>query len=98
MLLHCVFYVPTLSVTNAIAFANLKDAQRDFGFVRVWGTIGWIAASWLLIFIPIDWPKVSSMADSGGFVAWIGTALGTLKAGPAFDGARHPLEGASSNP
>ena len=87
MLLHCVFYVPTLSVTNAIAFANLKDAQRDFGFVRVWGTIGWIAASWPLIFIPIDWPKVSSMADSGGFVAWIGTALGTLKTGPAMEAA-----------
>ena len=45
MLVHCLFYVPTLSVTNAIAFANLKDAQKDFGFVRLWGTIGWIAAS-----------------------------------------------------
>ena len=30
MLLYCVFYVPTLSVTNAIAFANLKDAQKRF--------------------------------------------------------------------
>ncbi len=37
MLLHCFFYVPTLSVTNAIAFANLKDAQKDFGPIRVWG-------------------------------------------------------------
>ncbi len=62
MLLHCFFYVPTLSITNAIAFANLKDAQKDFGFVRVWGTIGWIAASWPFIFIPIDWAKVPSMA------------------------------------
>ena len=72
MLLHCFFYVPTLSVTNAIAFANLKDAQKDFGFVRVWGTIGWIAASWPFIFIPIDWAKVPSMAEAGGFVAWLG--------------------------
>ena len=32
MLLHCFFYVPTMSVTNAIAFANIKDAQKDFGF------------------------------------------------------------------
>jgi hypothetical protein len=56
-LLHCFFYVPSLSATNAIAFANLKDAQKDFGFVRLWGTIGWIAASWPLIFILIDWAR-----------------------------------------
>ena len=65
MLLHCFFFVPTLSITNAIAFANLKDAQKDFGFVRVWGTIGWIAASWPFIFIPIDWAKVPSMGEAG---------------------------------
>jgi nucleoside transporter len=52
MLLHCFFYVPTLSVTNAIAFANLTDAQKEFGKVRLWGTIGWIAAAWPLVFIP----------------------------------------------
>jgi nucleoside transporter len=84
MLLHCFFYVPTLSITNAIAFANLKDAQKDFGFVRLWGTIGWIAASWPFIFIPIDWTKVPTMAQAGGFVAWLGKALSTLKTGPAM--------------
>src|SRR5262249_11682124 len=87
MLLHCFFYVPTLSVTNAIAFANLKDAQKDFGFVRLWGTIGWIAASWPFIFIPIDWALVPSMNDAGGFVAWLGKALSTLKTGSAMEAA-----------
>jgi nucleoside transporter len=52
MLVHCFFYVPTISVANALAFANLKDAQSDFGKVRLWGTIGWIAASWPLLFMP----------------------------------------------
>src|ERR1700722_4501426 len=45
MLVHCLFYVPTLSVTNSIAFANLKDA-RDFGVIRMGGTIGWMLAAW----------------------------------------------------
>ena len=58
MLLHCVFYVPTISITNSIAFANLKDPAREFGPVRVWGTIGWIVASWPFIFILVDWAKV----------------------------------------
>jgi nucleoside transporter len=89
MLLHCFFYVPTLSITNAIAFANLKDAQKDFGFVRLWGTIGWIAASWPFIFIPIDWAKVPSMTQAGGFVQWLGAALSPsmLKTGPAMEAA-----------
>jgi nucleoside transporter len=85
MLLHCFFYVPTMSVTNAIAFAHIKDAQKDFGFIRVWGTVGWIAASWPLIFIPIDWAKVPSIDQAGGVISWLGTALGTLKTGPAME-------------
>jgi nucleoside transporter len=51
MLLHCFFYVPTLSVTNAIAFANMKDS-REFGFVRSFGTIGWILAGWVYFAAP----------------------------------------------
>lgn len=52
MMVHCLFYVPTISITNSIAFANLKDPQHDFGPVRLWGTIGWIAAALPYIFFP----------------------------------------------
>ena len=51
MLVHSLFYVPTISVANALAFANLKDPQREFGPVRMGGTIGWILAAWPLYFI-----------------------------------------------
>ena len=37
-------YAPTLALTNSISFANLPYRDRDFGPVRLWGTIGWIAA------------------------------------------------------
>ena len=87
MLLHCFFYVPTISMTNAIAFANIKDAQKDFGFIRVWGTFGWIAAAWPLIFIPIDWGKVPAQVQGESWVSWLGKALGTLKTGPAMEAA-----------
>src|SRR5215475_12954030 len=30
MSVHCLLYVPTISITNSIAFANLKDAQKEF--------------------------------------------------------------------
>lgn len=51
MLVHNLMYVPTLSLTNAICFHHLKDAQKQFGKVRMWGTIGWVAASWPFVFI-----------------------------------------------
>src|SRR5437660_564684 len=76
MLVHSLFYVPTISITNSIAFANLKDPQHEFGQVRLWGTIGWIAASWPLVFILVDWSKV---ADFGSvpFFEWPVCALST---------------------
>lgn len=51
MLIHSLFYVPTISVANALAFANLKDPQKEFGPVRMGGTIGWVLAAWPLYFI-----------------------------------------------
>lgn len=44
-------YVPTISVANSLAFANLKDPAKDFGFVRMGGTVGWIIVSWPFIFL-----------------------------------------------
>jgi nucleoside transporter len=84
MMLHCFFYVPTLSITNGIAFANLKDPQHDFGKVRLWGTFGWIAAAWPFLFIPVDWAKVPTIEAAGGVVSWVGAALSTLKTGDAM--------------
>jgi nucleoside transporter len=86
MLVHSLFYVPTLSITNGIAFANLKDPQREFGPVRLWGTIGWIAASWPFIFLLADWDKVPALS-SVGFVSWLGAVLGTAKTGAALQEA-----------
>jgi predicted MFS family arabinose efflux permease len=51
MLIHSLFYVPTISVANSLAFANLKDPAKEFGLIRMGGTIGWILASWPLYFI-----------------------------------------------
>ena len=49
---YSIVYMPTLSLTNSLAFAHLDDPDRGFPKVRVWGTIGWILASWLF---PLVW-------------------------------------------
>jgi nucleoside transporter len=43
-------YAPTISLTNSLAFSHLKDAEREFGQVRMFGTLGWIAAGTVLWF------------------------------------------------
>ena len=85
MLIHCLFYVPTISITNSIAFANVTDAQKDFGLVRLWGTIGWIAASWPFIFLLADWDairvRLAEMTPPVGLLQWLGVVLGTAHTG-----------------
>jgi nucleoside transporter len=86
MLVHCLFYVPTISITNSIAFANMKDAQKEFGLVRMGGTIGWILAAWPFTFILVDWDKVHS-AQTQGLVDWLGTVLSSGLTGSALKDA-----------
>ena len=50
-LVFSLLYVPTLSVTNAVAFAHLKDPAKDFGAVRMGGTVGWVLVSWPFVFL-----------------------------------------------
>ena len=61
MLIHCLLYVPTLSISNlnrVLPVAHMKDAKKEFGLVRMGGTIGWILAAWPFVFIMVDWEKV----------------------------------------
>lgn len=85
MLVHCLLYVPTISITNSIAFANLKSG-RDFGLVRMGGTVGWILAAWPFTFVFVDWAAVDA-AEPQGFVNWLGTALGNPLTGDAAKAA-----------
>lgn len=48
MFLFALAFAPTLALSNSISFRHLADARREFGSVRVFGTIGWICAGLVL--------------------------------------------------
>lgn len=50
-LVYSLLYVPTLSVANSVAFANLAEPARDFGAIRMGGTVGWMLVSWPFVFL-----------------------------------------------
>ncbi len=39
---YCLTYAPTLGLTNSLAFQHLSDSEKEFGWIRVGGSIGWI--------------------------------------------------------
>lgn len=69
--LSVAFYMPTIALSNTVAFSILSrngyDTIRDFPPIRVWGTVGFIAAMWFVNFAyvtPEGWLGFSADAPS----------------------------------
>lgn len=48
VLAYCLCYMPTMALTNSLAFRQMRSPQAEFGPIRVLGTIGWIVAGLLI--------------------------------------------------
>ena len=51
---YMIAYMPTLALVNSVAFNQMKDPSKEFAFVRVFGTIGWIVAGLTISFFGWD--------------------------------------------
>lgn len=54
LLVYMIIYMPTLALVNAISFKQLSNPEKEFSFIRVWGTIGWIAAGLLIGWMALE--------------------------------------------
>ena len=59
---YMIAYMPTLALVNSVSFNQLTDPSKQFSFIRVWGTVGWIVAG-LVISRVFLWDSESGIAD-----------------------------------
>ncbi len=62
LLAYMALYMPTLALANSISFRQLQDPAREFGVLRVWGTIGWIVAGVAISYV-FAWDSPASVAQ-----------------------------------
>ena len=96
MLGYTFFYAPTLALSNSVAFRNLKDPEIEFGPIRVWGTIGWIAANLLVTFVrsnfqSLQWGIIDVFALAGGISVLAALLSLTLPHTPPAKESSDPL-------
>ncbi len=48
LFLHTICYMPTLGLANTLVFHNIANQERQFPLIRVFGTLGWIAANFVV--------------------------------------------------
>ncbi|MBC8112520.1 MAG: nucleoside permease [Verrucomicrobia bacterium] len=48
ILLYSLFYMPTIALSNSVAFNQMTQPDKEFPGIRVWGTVGWIVTGLLI--------------------------------------------------
>jgi nucleoside transporter len=60
LLIYMILFMPTLALVNSISFNQMTNTEKQFPPIRVWGTIGWIAAG-LAISLIFLWDSTESV-------------------------------------
>lgn len=61
-LAYMIVYMPTLALVNSVSFRQMSEPSKEFGKIRVWGTIGWIVAGLVISYL-FSWDAKQAIAD-----------------------------------
>src|SRR5688572_25698353 len=54
ILFYSLLYMPTIALSNSIAFHQMSDPGKQFPWIRVFGTVGWIVAGLMIAALGIE--------------------------------------------
>ena len=57
LLAYMILFMPTLALVNSISFNQMQQPEKEFSGVRIWGTLGWVAAGVLISALAWDSPE-----------------------------------------
>ena len=78
-LVYWAITAPAYSLSNALAMRNLADPGKDFGKVRLWGTVGWMLAGWVVSVVMAI--TGSTHAGQGAYESlWVSAAFSAVTA------------------
>ncbi len=77
---YMIIYMPTLALVNSVSLRQLSDPARQFGQIRVWGTIGWIIAGLVISFV-FSWDAAESVQSGLLRNTFLMTAAASLALG-----------------
>jgi nucleoside transporter len=69
ILAYSLVYMPTIALSNSVAFSQMNDPGKQFPFIRVFGTLGWIAAGLLIGLLAIEKTASTFLIAAGASVA-----------------------------
>jgi nucleoside transporter len=90
VLAYMILYMPTLALVNSVSFNQMEDPEKEFSGIRLFGTLGWIAAG-LMISYFFHWDSAGAVKDgllkntfllAGGASLLLGLFSFTLPATP----------------
>lgn len=59
---YMIMFMPTLALVNSVSFNQMKNPEKEFSSVRIWGTIGWITAGLCISFM-FHWDSVLGISE-----------------------------------
>ncbi|SFG37425.1 nucleoside permease [Pontibacter chinhatensis] len=62
VLAYMIAYMPTLALVNSVSFRQMRNPEKEFSVIRVWGTIGWIVAGLSISYI-FHWDSAAGIGE-----------------------------------